>query len=160
MYKELIAMKNNFRCDCPLTSAIDIIGDKWTLVIIKQMLLQNKETFKDFTDSEEAIATNILTVRMKNLIELNLVTKSKLPNNKKSVYYHLTEKGLSLAPIIIELALWAGETLKPLNSTMIEPSKMGLNQSNKEEYIINLVANYKEKLATTARVSLRAKHEQ
>ena len=142
-------MKNNFRCDCPLTSAIDIIGDKWTLVIIKQMLLQNKETFKDFADSEEAIATNILTVRMKNLIELNLVTKSKLPNNKKSVYYHLTEKGLSLAPIIIELALWAGETLKPLNSTMIEPSKMGLNQSNKEEYIINLVANYKEKLATT-----------
>jgi DNA-binding HxlR family transcriptional regulator len=149
LYKELISMKNNFRCDCPLTSAIDIIGDKWTLVIIKQMLLQNKETFKDFTDSEEAIATNILTVRMKNLIELNLVTKSKLPNNKKSVYYHLTEKGLSLAPIIIELALWAGETLKPLNSTMIEPSKMGLNQSNKEEYIINLVANYKEKLATT-----------
>ena len=149
MYKELISMKNNFRCDCPLTSAIDIIGDKWTLVIIKQMLLQNKETFKDFTDSEEAIATNILTVRMKNLIELNLVTKSKLPNNKKSVYYHLTEKGLSLAPIIIELVLWAGETLKPLNSTMIEPSKMGLNQSNKEEYIINLVANYKEKLATT-----------
>ena len=149
MYKELISMKNNFRCDCPLTSAIDILGDKWTLVIIKQMLLQNKETFKDFTDSEEAIATNILTVRMKNLIELNLVTKSKLPNNKKSVYYHLTEKGLSLAPIIIELALWAGETLKPLNSTMIEPSKMGLNQSNKEEYIINLVANYKEKLATT-----------
>ena len=149
MYKELISMKNNFRCDCPLTSAIDIIGDKWTLVIIKQMLLQNKETFKDFTDSEEAIATNILTVRMKNLIELNLVTKSKLPNNKKSVYYHLTEKGLSIAPIIIELALWAGETLKPLNSTMIEPSKMGLNQSNKEEYIINLVANYKEKLATT-----------
>ena len=142
-------MKNNFRCDCPLTSDIDIIRDKWTLVIIKQMLLQNKETFKDFTDSEEAIATNILTVRMKNLIELNLVTKSKLPNNKKSVYYHLTEKGLSLAPIIIELALWAGETLKPLNSTMIEPSKMGLNQSNKEEYIINLVANYKEKLATT-----------
>ena len=61
----------------------------------------------------------------------------------------MTEKGLSLAPIIIELALWAGETLKPLNSTMIEPSKMGLNQSNKEEYIINLVANYKEKLATT-----------
>ena len=103
MYKELISMKNNFRCDCPLTSAIDIIGDKWTLVIIKQMLLQNKETFKDFTDSEEAIATNILTVRMKNLIELNLVTKSKLPNNKKSVYYHLTEKGLSLAPIIIEI---------------------------------------------------------
>lgn len=141
-------MKNNFRCDCPITSAIDIIGDKWTLVIIKQMLLQGKETFKDFTDSEEAIATNILTARMKNLVELNLVSKGKLLGNKKSVYYHLTEKGLSIAPIIIELALWAGEILKPLNSSMLEPSKMGLNQLNKEEYINNLVANYKEKLAT------------
>ena len=86
---------------------------------------------------------------MKNLVELNLVSKSKLPSNKKSVYYHLTEKGLSIAPIIIELALWAGETLKPLNSAIVEPRKMGLNQSNKEEYINNLVANYKEKLATT-----------
>jgi DNA-binding HxlR family transcriptional regulator len=142
-------MNNKFRCNCPITTALDIVGDKWTLVIIKQMLLQGKEIFKDFTDSDEAIATNILAVRMKNLVELNFVSKSKLPMNKKSVYYHLTEKGLSIAPIIIELALWAGETLKPLNSTMAEPSKMGLNQSNKEEYINNLVANYKEKMATS-----------
>ncbi len=61
-------MNNKFRCNCPITSALDILGDKWTLVIIKQMLLQNKKTFKDFTNSEEAIATNILTVRMKNLV--------------------------------------------------------------------------------------------
>ena len=141
-------MKKKFRCDCPITTAIDIIGDKWTLVIIKQMLLQGKETFKDFTESEEAIATNILTVRMQNLVELDLVSKNKLPENKKSVYYHLTEKGLSVAPIIIELALWAGEKLKPLNSTMVEPDKMGLNHSNKVEYINNIVSNYKDKLAS------------
>lgn len=142
-------MNSKFRCNCPITSALDILGDKWTLVIIKQMLIEGKQTFKDFSESHEAIATNILTVRMKNLVELNLVSKSKLPSNKKSVYYHLTEKGLSTAPIIIELALWAGETLKPLNSAMMEPRKMGLNQSSKEEYINKLVANYKEKLATT-----------
>ena len=142
-------MNKKFRCNCPITSSLDILGDKWTLVIIKHLLLQDKKTFKDFTNSEEAIATNILTVRMKKLVELNLVSKIKLPSNKKSVYYHLTEKGLSIAPIIIELALWASKTLKPLNNSMFEPSKMGLNQSNKEEYINNLVANYKEKLATT-----------
>ncbi|NQX86310.1 MAG: helix-turn-helix transcriptional regulator [Flavobacteriaceae bacterium] len=139
-------MKKKFRCDCPITTAIDVIGDKWTLVLIKQMLLEGKETFKDFTDSKEAIATNILTSRMKNLIRLNLVSKRKLPANKKSVYYHLTEKGLSMAPIIIELALWADEILKPLNNSMLEPKKMGLNQLNKEEYISNLVQNYKRKL--------------
>ena len=143
-------MKKEFRCDCPITSAIDIIGDKWTLVIIKQMLLQGKETFKDFTDSKEAIATNILTLRMKKLVELNIVTKGKLPENNKSVYYHLTEKGLSLAPIIIELAIWAGETLKTLNSSMVEPSSMGLNKTNKEEFVQNIVSNYKEKIDTIA----------
>ena len=147
-------MNNKFRCNCPITSALDIVGDRWTLVIIKQMLLQGKKTFKDFTDSDEAIATNILSVRMKNLVALNLVSKSKLPENKKSVYYHLTEKGLSTAPIIVELALWAGEALQPLNSKMFVPKEMGLNPSNKEEYINNLVANYKERMATTMAVNL------
>ncbi|MEN0051940.1 MAG: helix-turn-helix domain-containing protein, partial [Bacteroidota bacterium] len=104
-------MKQEFRCNCPITSAIDILGDKWTLVIIKQMLLQGKRTFKDFTESEEAIATNILASRMKKLTELELVSKAKLPTNNKSVYYLLTNKGLSLAPIIIEMALWSEENL-------------------------------------------------
>ena len=111
-------MNNKFRCNCPITSALDILGDKWTLVIIKHLLLQDKKTFKDFTNSEEAIATNILTVRMKKLDELNLVSKIKQPSNKNSVYYHYTEKGLSIAPIIIELALWASKTHKPLNNSM------------------------------------------
>lgn len=70
--------EEKFRCDCPITSAIDTIGDKWTLVIINQMLLQGKETFKDFTDSTEGITTNILTLRMKKLVELNLVSKINL----------------------------------------------------------------------------------
>jgi DNA-binding HxlR family transcriptional regulator len=54
-------MRQDFRCDCPFTSALDILGDKWMLVIVKQMLIEGKETFKDFTESEEAIATNILS---------------------------------------------------------------------------------------------------
>ena len=53
-------MNSSFRCDCPITSALDIVGDKWTLVIIKQILLEGKQTFKDFSESDEAIATNIL----------------------------------------------------------------------------------------------------
>ena len=76
-------MNNKFRCNCPITSALDILGDKWTLVIIKQMLLQDKKTFKDFTNSEKAIATNILTVRMKNLVEFKLVIKKKNTFKKK-----------------------------------------------------------------------------
>jgi DNA-binding HxlR family transcriptional regulator len=54
-------MDKDFRCNCPFTSALDVLGDKWMLVIVKQMLIEGKETFKDFTESDEAIATNILS---------------------------------------------------------------------------------------------------
>ena len=63
-------MEYKFRCDCPFTSPIDILGDKWILVIVKQMLLEGKETFKDFTESDEAIATNILSTKLKLLEEI------------------------------------------------------------------------------------------
>ena len=62
-------MKKEFRSGCPISSALDIVGDKWTLVIIKQMLLEGKKTFKDFSESDEAIAFNILSSRLKMLEE-------------------------------------------------------------------------------------------
>jgi len=65
-------MEYKFRCDCPFTSAIDILGDKWMLVLVKQMLLEGKETFKDFVESDEAIATNILSAKLKLLEELGM----------------------------------------------------------------------------------------
>ena len=100
-------MEHKFRCNCPITSALDILGDKWMLVIVKQMLMEGKENFKDFTESEEAIATNILSAKLKLLEEVGIITKNKLPNNKKTNLYLLTEKGLALTPIIVELANWS-----------------------------------------------------
>jgi DNA-binding HxlR family transcriptional regulator len=60
-------MDVKFKCNCPFTSALDVVGDKWMLVIVKQMLIEGKETFKDFTESDEAIATNILSAKLKFL---------------------------------------------------------------------------------------------
>ena len=65
-------MNHKFRCACPITSALDILGDKWILVIIKQMLIEDKKTFKDFTESDEAIATNILSSKLKCLEEFDI----------------------------------------------------------------------------------------
>jgi DNA-binding HxlR family transcriptional regulator len=72
-------MEYKFRCDCPFTSALDVLGDKWMLVIVKQMLIEDKETFKDFTESDEAIATNILSNKLKQLEELGIILKTKRP---------------------------------------------------------------------------------
>jgi DNA-binding HxlR family transcriptional regulator len=100
-------MKHKFRCDCPFTSALDILGDKWMLVIVKQMLIEGKETFKDFTESDEAIATNILSTKLKLLEALGIIIKTKRPNNKKTNLYLLTDKGLALTPMLVELAMWS-----------------------------------------------------
>jgi DNA-binding HxlR family transcriptional regulator len=142
-------MEHKFRCDCPITSALDIVGDKWMLVIIKQMLIEHKQTFKDFIESDEAIATNILSIKLKLLEELEIVTKSKLPNNKKTNLYHLTERGLSLAAILIDLALWSDSNLRKLNIDMRNPKELELMRNNKEEFISLIEKNYKEKLAKT-----------
>ena len=75
----------NFRCNCPITSALDVVGDKWSLVIIKQMLLQDCLTFKDFSESTEAIAPNILSARLKTLEKLKFIEKKKIPQNKKTL---------------------------------------------------------------------------
>ena len=140
-------MEHNFRCDCPITSALDILGDKWMLVIIKQMLVEHKETFKDFIESDEAIATNILSIKLKLLEELEIVTKSKLPNNKKTNLYHLTERGLSLSNIIVDLALWSDKHLRELNIDMRNPNELELMKNNKEDFIKVLLENYEKKIA-------------
>ena len=135
-------MKNNFRCDCPITSALDVLGDKWILVIVKQMLLEKKQTFKDFTESDESVATNILTTKLNLLVELKIVTKSKLPGNKKSVYYHLTERGLSLATIVVELAIWSDENLRDFNSIMGNGKELTMMKTNKIEFINMIKDDY------------------
>jgi DNA-binding HxlR family transcriptional regulator len=138
-------MEFKFRCDCPITSAIDILGDKWMLVIIKQMLVQGKETFKDFMACDEGIATNILTAKLKQLEAAGLVVKSKLPTNKKSVYYHLTDKGLSLAPVIVELALWSDSQVRPYHPMMQNIEALEMMISDKEAFIKGMIERYQKK---------------
>lgn len=135
-------MENRFRCDCPITSALDVVGDKWTLVIIKQMLLEGKKTFKDFAESDESIATNILSARLKMLEEFHILRKEKLPNNKKTNIYVLTEKGLGLTPIIIEMVLWSDGHLREFNPVILSPMQMIVDDKNAA--IQGLVAAYKK----------------
>ena len=139
-------MDYKFRCDCPFTSAIDILGDKWMLVIVKQMLVEGKETFKDFTESEEAIATNILSIKLKLLEELGLISKSKLPNNKKTNLYLLTAKGLALTPILVELALWSDENLRDLHPTLQKGQGIDLLRRDKAAFAQALISAYQQKL--------------
>jgi DNA-binding HxlR family transcriptional regulator len=139
-------MNYKFRCKCPVTSAIDILGDKWILVIIKQMLIEECVTFKDFIESDEAIATNILTSKLKCLEEIGIVIKKQLPDNKKMNLYILTEKGLAITPIIIELAIWSDENVRVLNKIMRDSPEIAIMKSDKNSFIKMIIENYKKKI--------------
>lgn len=140
-------MDHTFRCNCPFTSALDILGDRWILVIVKQMLIEGKETFKDFTESDEAIATNILSTKLKFLEEVGIIVKTKRPDNKKTNLYLLTEKGLSLTPILVELALWSDGFLRELHPTIENGEGMTFLRNDKSAFANALTKNYREKLA-------------
>ena len=108
-------MKKEFRSGCPIASSLDIIGDKWSLLIIRDMLIKHKKTFKEISDSDEKIAPSILSARLKLLESYKLIFKTKMPDNKKENIYLLTEKGIRLAPIIIEFSLWGNSNMREFN---------------------------------------------
>jgi len=108
-------MKNKFRSACPIASTLDVVGDKWSLLIIRDMLVQHKKTFKQISESDEKIAPSILSARLKLLESYKLITKTKIPGNKKENIYLLTEKGIDLAPIIIEISLWGDRYMREFN---------------------------------------------
>ena len=108
-------MKNKFRSGCPISSSLDVVGDKWSLLIIRDMLVKHKKTFKEISDSEEKIAPSILSARLKLLELYKLIFKTKLPGNKKENIYLLTEKGIRLTPIIIEFSLWGNFNMREFN---------------------------------------------
>ena len=138
-------MKNDFRCNCPVSSAIDIVGDKWTLVIIKQILLEGKRTFKDFSESNEGIASNILSSRLKMLEAFKIISKEKLPHNKKTNIYLLTQKGLNHTPTIVELLLWSDSNIREYHSTLASEERFEPEKKNKDGFIQTLTENYKMK---------------
>jgi DNA-binding HxlR family transcriptional regulator len=140
-------MLKDFRCNCPFTSALDVLGDKWMLVIVKQMLIEDKETFKDFIESDEAIATNILSAKLKLLEEAGIIIKTKRPDNKKTNLYLLTEKGLALTPLLVELATWSDSHLRDLHPTIVQGDAIDLLRKDKAAFASILEKNYREKLA-------------
>lgn len=134
-------IKNRFRSSCLIASALDLIGDKWSLLIVRDMLMHKKKTFKEFVASDESVATNLLSSRLKLLESLDVISKTKLSTNRKENIYLLTEKGIELAPLIMELVIWSDKHVRKYNRDM-NSFKNGM--SNKQS-IIELAQNdYRE----------------
>ncbi len=100
-------LKSKRRSDCPISSSLEIFGDKWSLLIIRDLMDAKECTYGDFLRSPEGIATNILASRLQNLEESKVIEKLEHPDSKAKVLYRLTRKGIDLVPVMIEISLWA-----------------------------------------------------
>ncbi|WP_075342392.1 winged helix-turn-helix transcriptional regulator [Tenacibaculum agarivorans] len=98
---------SNFRSNCPLSLGLDLFGDKWSLLIVRDLLYYKERTFKDFSLAKEKISSARLANRLSKLEDLGILTKSNHPTNKKVFIYRLTQKGVDLAPIIAECMSWS-----------------------------------------------------
>lgn len=95
------------RSDCPLNFALEMLGDKWSLLVIRDMVFFNKRYYNEFLASDECISTNVLATRLDMLEEEGLITKHNDPKHKQKIIYRLTQKSIDLLPVIVEIALWS-----------------------------------------------------
>ena len=97
------------RSDCPVNFAVEALGDKWSLVILRDMIFWGKKTYGEFLKSDERIATNILADRLAYLERAGLISKSPDPTDKRKDIYRVTEKGIALIPMFIEMIAWSAQ---------------------------------------------------
>ena len=95
------------RSRCPVNLALEIFGDKWTLLIIRDIMFAQKQTFRELLQSEEKIATNILADRLKRLETQGVLRSTPDPGHQQKIIYRLTEKGIDLLPILVEIGSWS-----------------------------------------------------
>jgi DNA-binding HxlR family transcriptional regulator len=122
------------RSDCPISSSLDIFGDKWSLLIVRDLMLHKNRTYGDFTKSQEKIATNILANRLQVLEDNGIIIKLPYPDNKVKSLYQLSQKGIDIIPALIEIALWGEkyELKTEKSSTFLEEVK-----KNKSKFLKN-----------------------
>lgn len=97
------------RSFCPINLSLEIFGDAWTLLVLRDMMFGKKRHFRELLASDERISSNILADRLKLLVERGIVTKTDDPTHKQKAIYSLTEKGIELLPIIVQIGAWGSK---------------------------------------------------
>src|SRR3984893_4594173 len=109
----------NRRSGCPLNASVEMLGDRWSLLILRDMMLRGFRSFKEFLTSYEGIATNILADRLKRLIAHGIITTQQDQTDGRKLNYVLTAKGIDLAPVLTEMVLWAARHEKTENQALV-----------------------------------------
>jgi DNA-binding HxlR family transcriptional regulator len=97
------------RSGCPISISLEIFGDRWSLLVVRDLMFKRLRTFKEFAAAGERIATNVLAERLERLENAGIIERAADPNDARRVHYALTKKGMALAPVLVEMVIWAAE---------------------------------------------------
>lgn len=109
----------NRRSGCPLNASVEMLGDRWSLLIIRDMMIRGFSTFNEFLRSDEKIATNILADRLRRLESYGIIATEKDASDGRKLNYALTAKGIDLAPVLAEMVLWAARHEETGNQALV-----------------------------------------
>jgi DNA-binding HxlR family transcriptional regulator len=128
------------RSGCPLNASVEILGDRWSLLIIRDMMLRGFRTYKEFLESFEGIATNILADRLRRLEAHGIITSERDTADGRKLNYLLTAKGIDLAPVLTEMVLWAAGHEDTGNQALVR-----LMRKDKEQFLGEVRKRWTEK---------------
>jgi DNA-binding HxlR family transcriptional regulator len=115
------------RSYCPINLSLEIFGDTWTLLVLRDMMFGGKRHFRELLQSDEGISSNILADRLARLVEHGLLTKADDPTHKQKAIYSLTEKAIALLPVIVQIGAW-GSRWVPDAKKLDAPSRKFLRE--------------------------------
>ncbi|MCU7842442.1 MAG: helix-turn-helix transcriptional regulator [Candidatus Thiodiazotropha sp. (ex Monitilora ramsayi)] len=121
------------RSDCPISNVLDFVGDKWSLLILRDLIFFNKHSYSEFLNSPEKMATNILSSRLEKLEKGGLIAKHVDMNDKRKKIYVLTQLGKDMLPIMLEMVIWSSKHDPNINT----PEQLIKRAKNDRENLIN-----------------------
>jgi DNA-binding HxlR family transcriptional regulator len=133
-----------WRSGCPLNASVEVLGDRWSLLIIRDMMLRGFRTYKEFLGSYERIATNILADRLRKLETHGIIASERDPSDGRKLIYSLTPKGLDLAPVLTEMVLWAAAHEDTGSQTLVRQMR-----EDKEKFIAAVRQRWADKTTSS-----------
>jgi DNA-binding HxlR family transcriptional regulator len=121
------------RSACPLNASVEMLGDRWSLLILRDMMLRGSRTFKEFLASYEGIASNVLADRLRKLEAYGIISPKNDPSDGRKRIYALTVKGIDLAPVLTEMVLWAAKHEETGNQPLVR-----LMKKDKQEFLAEI----------------------
>lgn len=132
-------MTRSRRSNCPVSFALDRFGDRWTLLVIRDLLLKGKRRYQELRECEEGIASNILSDRLRALESAGIVERQVARRNAGGVTYGLTRRGLDLAPILVEMIVWSA---KHDPDTAAAPEFVSAAATDRKALLTSIAASY------------------